>query len=214
MVPTLKYKQQRSVSSMEWRPFYATELAVGCATGVLIWTIDPVSVVARPSAGCVSLLQSPGHAPVNKVHWQPNGELLMTASALDAAVILWNTASETKTPLKRIGGGFHLISWSPNGRNLFAASTSLVFRIWSTRRWTQQKWNVCSGFISSVCWSTDGSTLLYTTSNESQIFCLKFQAESFNGNDEDDVTSTGAAVPVMDLAKIIYNDDKTGDEVM
>ena len=41
---------------MAWRPFSASELAIGCASGVLIWTVYPLSVVARPSAACVSLL--------------------------------------------------------------------------------------------------------------------------------------------------------------
>ena len=49
--PVLKYKQQRGVSCMQWRPFLASELAVGCSTGLLIWNVDPCSVVARPSAG-------------------------------------------------------------------------------------------------------------------------------------------------------------------
>ena len=38
---------------MQWRPFLASELAVGCSTGLLIWNVDPCSVVARPSAGKV-----------------------------------------------------------------------------------------------------------------------------------------------------------------
>ena len=36
---------------MQWRPYLASELAVGCSTGLLIWNVDPCSVVARPSAG-------------------------------------------------------------------------------------------------------------------------------------------------------------------
>ena len=46
---------------------HVSELAVGCSTGVLVWTIDPSSVVARPSAGCVSLLQSPGKQIENRL---------------------------------------------------------------------------------------------------------------------------------------------------
>ena len=55
-----RYKQQRGVTTLAWRPFYASELAVGCSSGVLVWTIDPTSTVARPSAGSVSLLQAQG----------------------------------------------------------------------------------------------------------------------------------------------------------
>jgi len=228
LVPLLKYKQQRGITSMAWRPFYASELAVGCSAGVLVWTVDPCSVVARPSAGCVSLLQSAGHAPVSAVRWQPNGELLLSVSALDAgSVILWNTASETKTVLRRInaGNGNHLAEWSPSGRTLFTASTAKVFRLWSTYKWTQQKWRVFSGCVQTACWSADGSTLLYTTNNECQIFCIKFQQQQHyfdlnsggcNDDDEEEEdfkSSAGAAVPVMDLQKVTFTDEITGREV-
>ena len=41
---------------MQWRPFLASELAVGCSTGLLIWNVDPCSVVARPSAGKINIV--------------------------------------------------------------------------------------------------------------------------------------------------------------
>ena len=38
---------------------------------------------------------------------------------------VWNTASEMKVPLKRIGGGgVQLVSWSPQGSAVLAATTS------------------------------------------------------------------------------------------
>ena len=33
------------------------------------------------------------------------GKLLLTCSAADTSMILWNTASESMTPIRRIGGG-------------------------------------------------------------------------------------------------------------
>ena len=41
--PLLKHKKQKQVACLAWRPFSASELAVGCASGVLIWTVDPIS---------------------------------------------------------------------------------------------------------------------------------------------------------------------------
>ena len=40
---------------------------------------------------------------MSHVEWQPNGELLLSVSAVDSSVILWNTASETKEVLRRVG---------------------------------------------------------------------------------------------------------------
>ena len=91
-----------------------------------------------------------------------------------------------------------------------------LFRLWSTRRWSQQRWSVSSGSVQSACWSADSSTLLYTTNNECQIFCIKFQpdmAASAGDADDEDCLSTGVAVPVMDLTKVTFTDDMTGREI-
>lgn len=59
--------------------------------------------------GCVSHLQSPGHAPVTSISWHSNGSLLLSSSAADTSLILWKTESETKVPLRRMGAGFHMV---------------------------------------------------------------------------------------------------------
>lgn len=74
--PTLKYKKQRGIACLAWRPLNGSELAVGCLTGLLIWTVDPLSVAARPSASCVNVLPTPpGHAPVTSLNWDPQVEI-------------------------------------------------------------------------------------------------------------------------------------------
>ncbi len=45
--PALRYKGQRGVSCLAWRPLAGGELAVGCLSGLLVWTVDPTSVAAR-----------------------------------------------------------------------------------------------------------------------------------------------------------------------
>ena len=47
---------------MQWRPYLASELAVGCSTGLLIWNVDPCSVVARPSAGKINTVALLSHS--------------------------------------------------------------------------------------------------------------------------------------------------------
>ena len=75
------------------------------------------------------------------------------------------------------------------------------------------------GHVNSACWSADGTTLLFTTSTECQIFCLKFlpnivqSANSASSVDtlntytfeEATLQSSGAAVPVMDITKVNFN---------
>lgn len=47
-VPVIKSGFQKCITSMAWRPLSAGELAVGCQSGILLWTLDPKSHVIRP----------------------------------------------------------------------------------------------------------------------------------------------------------------------
>ena len=112
--------------------------------------MDPLSVVARPSAACVSFLSEDlkYHQPVTSLSWNPQGTLLLSSSAADNTMYVWNTASELKVPVKRIsGGGIHMAKWSPVGSAVMSATTSTVFRIWNTSNWLPERWNVLSGHI-------------------------------------------------------------------
>lgn len=194
--PTLKYKKQRGIACLAWRPLNGSELAVGCLTGLLIWTVDPLSVAARPSASCVNVLPTPpGHAPVTSLNWDPQGNLLLSASAADTSMILWNTASETKVPLRRVGGGgVHLVAWSPEASKVLAATPSTVFRVWDTiNQWNHERWNVLAGHVNTACWSPCGTYLLFSTNEEPLIYCLNFHPVG---------GSSAAAVPIADMSQI------------
>lgn len=56
-ISTLKCKAQVHVSSLSWRPFSASELAVGCEQGVIVWTVDPNSMFTKPSSSNAVLLK-------------------------------------------------------------------------------------------------------------------------------------------------------------
>lgn len=47
-VPIIKNGFQKCITSLAWRPLSAGELAVGCQSGILLWTLDPKSHVIRP----------------------------------------------------------------------------------------------------------------------------------------------------------------------
>lgn len=55
--PTLKFKAQRNVSSLCWRPYSASEIAVGCEQGVIVWTVDPNSTFMHPSSSNAVILR-------------------------------------------------------------------------------------------------------------------------------------------------------------
>ena len=53
-----------------------------------------------------------------------------------------------------------------------------------------------SGHMNNLCWSPCASAVLFTTSEECQIYCLRL-----SGDIDGEIQSAGAAVPVMDLSK-------------
>lgn len=56
-VSTLKVKAQGHVSSMSWRPYSVSEIAVGCEQGVIVWTVDPNSMFTKPSSSNAIVLK-------------------------------------------------------------------------------------------------------------------------------------------------------------
>ena len=133
--------------------------------------------------------------------------MLLSCSAADTSMILWNPASETKIPLRRGGGGgVHLVSWSPvHAQAVLAATPSTVFRVWETRTWSHERWNVLDGHIKTSCWSPCGRYLLFCTSAEPVIFALDLRTSSNS--------SSSNAIPVADLGAVNY-DTTSGEEAM
>eukprot|EP00094_Tigriopus_californicus_P007345 TCALIF_07069-PA protein Name:"Similar to AAAS Aladin (Homo sapiens)" AED:0.21 eAED:0.22 QI:0/0/0/0.66/0.8/0.83/6/0/393 len=126
--PTLKYKRQRGVACLAWRPLNGSELAVGCLTGLLIWTVDPLSVAARPSASCVNFLPTPpGHAPVTSLNWDPQEPLIYCLNfhpvgGSSAAAVPVADMSQIKIDVNgeviNIGGPIQSMKWNSMGERL------------------------------------------------------------------------------------------------
>ena len=110
--PLLKFAGMKGVACLAWQPFAASQLAVGCSSGVLLWTVDPASVVSRPSSSCVvrcvavdcSVLDEHLIArleglqgPATSVCWSPDGKLVAACSPSDTRVHIWSPASQVFT---------------------------------------------------------------------------------------------------------------------
>jgi len=200
--PLLKHAGMKSVSCLAWRPCSASQLAVGCLAGVLVWTVDPASQISRPSTSCVVRLTRPGHSPVTGLAWAPGGRLLASCSPADTNLIIWSPNSEACEPLRRVaGGGVSLVRWSLDMERLFCATPGSTFRVWSTERWGCDRWTVGGGKgrVVASSWSPDSKQLLFATSEEPVLYCVSFMGEG------------EAAVPVMDLTKVaLDNGDLAG----
>ncbi|KAI0239393.1 Aladin [Lamellibrachia satsuma] len=166
----------------------------------------------RPSTNSVQVLTKPGHSPVTRLAWCPTGDTLVTGSAADASILVWEVSREMCTALRRFGCiGNSVLSWSPDGSNLLAASPAAEFRVWECRRWTTEKWSNLSGRVKCAQWSPDGSMLLFATVNEPIIYSLSFQ-HSGNFN----VPGTGGskvAVQCADLSETFVGDSSVGGNI-
>ncbi|XP_074647828.1 aladin-like isoform X2 [Tubulanus polymorphus] len=175
IVPTLKHKLQKGVSEVAWKPFSASILAVACQTCVLIWHVDPMSLSTRPSTSSVQVLSQSGHCPITSLAWCPKGGVLVSASAADTAMMVWDVATEVCIPLRRYGGGgVSLLRWSPDGSKLLSATPSTIFRVWDSQTWTCEKWSKLAGRCQVACWNPQGTVLLFATRDEPTIYSLTF----------------------------------------
>lgn len=211
--PTLKHRLQRSVAALQWKPLCASGLAVACQSCILVWHVDPCSLSTRPSSGCAQVLSHPGHSPVTSIAWSPSGSLLISASPMDTAMMVWDVAAESGVPLQRVGGGgVTLLSWSPDGSHVLASTPSALFRVWETRMWTCERWPCVKGRCQSGCWSPDGSRLLFSVQGESVIYALTFSATPGLSSSSAGCGPQAASV-VADLSETSFN-TQDGDIVV
>lgn len=213
IMPMLKHKSQRNITDMAWKPFCSSVLAVACQEGVLLWQVDPTSLIARPSAAYASLLAREGHEPVTSIAWHPKGSLLASASAADCSLLIWNVSMEECVPLTRLaGGGVSLLRWSPQGSRLFAASPKSVLRVWDTRQWQFDRWSTQQGRCQAACWSPDGRWLLCTFAERPALYALGFPPPPTAAEDDElnepsawaphPDTTFGTGLPVADLSEV------------
>lgn len=129
LVPILKSKYQKGVTCVAFRPLSASEIAIGCESCILIWTVDPNSVVTRPSAANSHILRRVNHCPITSLAWSPRGEYLVSAAAGDSTLHVWDVALDQSCLLNTVGYvGNTFLSWVQDGSKLLSASTGPVFR--------------------------------------------------------------------------------------
>ncbi|XP_013855533.1 aladin isoform X1 [Austrofundulus limnaeus] len=203
ITPTLKHRLQKNIAAVQWKPLCASALAVACQNCLLVWHVDPCSLSTRPSSGCAQVLSRPGHSPITSIAWSPSGSLLLSASPMDTAMMVWDVAAESCVPLQRVGGGgVTFLSWSPDGSHVLASTPSALFRVWETRMWTCERWPCIKGRCQSGCWSPDGSRLLFTVQGEMVIYALTFTGTP--GLPTSSIKGPQAAVVVADLSETTF----------
>lgn len=213
LIPLLKCKQQKNITTISWRPNSNCCLAVACEKLIIIWDIDLSSVITRPSTNNCIILSRPYHAPIVDIAWCPRGVILASVAALDTRIHMWNPEFVQADILKRPSGtGNYLIRWAPDNSKVFTSTNTLVFRVWECKTWKAERWHIDTGYVQTACWSPCSSVLLFVTSNEPFIYSLSFvsydkvfQSETNN--------SPNQAERLYDLAKVEIDGVLIGGDV-
>ena len=89
LVPVLKHKSQRQVTCVEWKPMSCQLLAVACRNSIILWQVDPCSLLTRPSTNCIQIIDCSRHHLVTSIKWCPRGsDLLYSVSAFNSKVLV------------------------------------------------------------------------------------------------------------------------------
>ena len=128
----------------------------------------------------VRIETSPGHVPVATISWSPCSNYLISGSPADTSLVVWDVPMGVATRVRRReGGGVCLVSVSPGGARVLAASVGGVIRVWETENWTCEKWNgMGTGRCQAACWSPLGDFLLFALSGDHTLYYI-----GFHGND-------------------------------
>ncbi|XP_066141580.1 aladin-like isoform X1 [Euwallacea fornicatus] len=202
--PLLRCKQQRNITCVAWRPLSNTDIAVAHEGGILVWNIDPNSLVLRPSVSNATILYRIEHRPVMSIAWSPKGDLLVSVAGCNNKILVWDPELDRTNTLMRPGGfGNVLVKWSPTGEKLFTCSDGIVFRVWDYRNWECERWTVPSGRVQSACWSNCGTTLLFATNTEPIIYGVIVKSDLVFTSDNE--SSSNQAIPIFDVTKVDLN---------
>eukprot|EP00884_Botryococcus_braunii_P006057 jgi/Botrbrau1/15452/Bobra.43_2s0076.1 len=163
---TLTHELQAQVAVMAWRPNTGAMLAVGCASGVCLWSVgpSPVSGVAPSRSGSngawVMFLPS-GKGPVTCLSWSPCGRLLAAPSGSRHGFDVWDVALGSCAHLQAGPSVVDLLRWSPDGNYLLTANSRAHFHLWETDVWDNSRWDLEAGEqLLEATWGADSRSVL------------------------------------------------------
>ncbi|KAF2348752.1 Anaphase-promoting complex subunit 4 WD40 domain [Trinorchestia longiramus] len=185
--PVLKHRMQRRVTQVQWLPYSMSVVCVACDAGVLLWSVDPASVVTRPSGACVTLLPAPHTATLSVMSPHPQGTSVACSSG--RGVVVWDVALAESVEVQRSGAVTHLL-YSPDATKLLVVIASPpTLRVFNTDDWSFQEW-VSGSEVSSCAWSPCSSYIAFSTSDPGMLYSVCPAA------------STATATTLADLSQV------------
>ena len=161
---------QRDVTCVKWSPLNRTMAALGCKTGVCLWTKD---------CTWMNFIRFAGGTPVTALAWSPNGRLLAVASAHSSSIVIAEVSTKRQTTLPRAMHGVKCLQWSSNGQFLLTSSLSgKSFRVWECATWSSELWADFPGVIEAITFTPDGRSVSVLTKIDGKATELKEEPTS------------------------------------
>lgn len=155
-----RHRHFYAIRCLAFRPFAGRVLALGSRRGLALLHGQNVDILSPSS-----------HTDILSLDWSPDGQLIASASAADGLVLLTDVATRISKVVSP--GSFVCFCPARDTQTLFIADAAAVnFRIWDCRTWTCERWGSLSGPVVAATWSSDGSTLLFSTDGQGCIHVL------------------------------------------
>eukprot|EP00775_Hariotina_reticulata_P008513 gene8513-8695_t len=175
----LTHQLQQQISCLAWRPENCSNLAVGCAGGVALWSMGKLPVAASSihkgdtAAGWVTFLPFKHKCRVTALSWSPDGRLLAGSSGDCNRLMVWDIALGVGSALRLGLQPVTILAWSPDGNYLFAAAQAGRFFRYDTSNWSVRAWNTPPGSaVRAAAWAPDSGVMLMALSGSSYLVAM------------------------------------------
>lgn len=167
----------KDIRCIQWKTKATGTLAVGCHSGVCVWTVDSYthdsdSIRRHPSA---SFKFFEYKECVTSLAWDPSpgSQLLAVASSASSTLAIHDIVLDRTISLKRHGKGNTLLRWSLDGKWLYVGGAAGKSRVWDTSDWSSKQLKNPPGlWVQAACWLPDNMTLLYSMKGKNDIHAL------------------------------------------
>ncbi|KAJ1914931.1 hypothetical protein IWQ60_008625 [Tieghemiomyces parasiticus] len=120
----------------------------------------------------LEFLRFPGFDHVSSLAWDPTGRYLAVGSATSGAILIWDVATATATPLRRVPSPTVRLAWSPNGQHLCSTHTNRQLRVWDVSEWRSATWSDFPDHVAHIAWAPDSRCVYFALHASAAVYHL------------------------------------------
>lgn len=174
----LLHGHRREVFGCAWHPS-SNIVATGAADGVAgLWHLnsDEIKIIELNHAQDVNNRFMHHSADVTSLIWNPDGNLLATASTIDNAIRIWSTDGNLMATLCGHKETVMALKWNTKGNMILSASVDKKCILWNVEDWqVLQEFLFHAGPVTDIDWQDD--VTFASCSTDKLIFICKVDSD-------------------------------------